>query len=174
MSIHLFFSKTDKRLRTSFFSSGEAHATGESTRESGRDSNSLATFFINDQGKNVSHRKLRFLRPKKSLEDMLEKLLRSAEATGFEARENILKQLVIFLQKNPQLVNRVPNKFHSNPLELVILIGSTEIIKELLTLKAQVRPQNRILLSKINYLLNTCSINKKPKIHKYIRNDRCF
>lgn len=68
------------------------------------------------------------------------------------ARSNYLEFMVNFLNRNPELVNLVPNKFHSNPLELAINLGDQKSIQGLLSLKAQVRPENRNLLKKIEHL----------------------
>jgi hypothetical protein len=103
--------------------------------------------------KNYAYRQLRLVRPTQSLQDLLEKILRNAENAGPKSCEIYLEQMLIFLKANPQLVNCVPNKFHSNPLELAIKLGIRNCIKELLHLKAEVRPQNRFLLNRIKPLL---------------------
>lgn len=102
-----------------------------------------------------SNYKLRLLKSSETLEDKLERLMRNAEKYGGLAQSNYLEQLVKFLTHYPDLVNRVPNNFHSNALELVIKIGDLRIAEQLISvLRANVRPENSHLLNRIKPLLN--------------------
>jgi hypothetical protein len=98
-----------------------------------------------------SYRQLRLIKPKETLEELLERLLRKAEHTSGNAQANFLQQMLLFLSQNPGLVNKAPKNFHSNPLELAIQIGDLKVAAQLLLLKATVRPENRHMLRKIEH-----------------------
>ncbi|MDR3491645.1 MAG: hypothetical protein P4M12_06325 [Gammaproteobacteria bacterium] len=148
---HTLFFKTNKSPNIRFFKTSHRDEDDASTSDEGVTRQDFIT------QENFSQNRFRLLAPKKSLDEMLELLLRKAENSGPEACEFHLQQMLIFLKKNPDLVNRVPNKFHSNPLELAITLGYTSVIKELLHMQAQVRPHNKNLLDKIKYLLPSSS-----------------
>lgn len=151
---HTFFSKTDKRLKKRFFNPPGIITSDDASAHSEQDSTSGTIFRpIDDTITSNSHRRLRLLRSKESAEDLLERLLRNAENTGGQACSNYLEQLLHFLKRNPTFVNRVPNKYHSNALELVIKLGDYRVAKELIALNAYVRPENRSLMKKIAHLL---------------------
>ena len=146
-----FFSKTDTRPKQRFFKP-VGTSTDDSAASAGRSDASGSHFRPDTTPGLFSYRKMQLTRPKESYDDLLERLLRNAENSYGLASSHYLEQLVIFLTKNPGLVNRVPNKFHSNPLELVIALGDFTIAQKLLALNAVVRPENRHLLKKIEHL----------------------
>lgn len=150
-----FFAKTDKTPKQRFFNpQGQdtaedvvAGSTGQDQTDSG-----VARLLANDSS-NLSYRQLRFHAPKYTLEELLEKLMQNAEKYSGNMRTQCLEKMLSLLQNNLDFVNRPPKNFHSNPLELVIKIGNDHIAKELLKLKANVRPGNRHLLNQIKHLL---------------------
>ena len=85
----------------------------------------------------LHYRHYRLTPPPETKEELLERLLRNAERSGL-ASEHYLEQMLLFLKRNPDMVNKTPKKFHSNPLELVVQLGDARVAKELLALNATV------------------------------------
>ncbi|CAM6002488.1 unnamed protein product [Sphagnum balticum] len=148
-----FFAKTDKRPKERFFNPPGEKTVDDAAASTGQGQSSGEAGFRMLDTANLSYRSLRLVRPKISPEELLEKLLRNADNAMGLASQHYLEQMLILIKKNPSLVNRVPKNFHSNPLELVIKLGNDSIAQELLQMQAQVRPENRYLLKKIEHLL---------------------
>lgn len=164
MSDSRFFRTANARQKERFFAAAIAN---ESDEDSEVDSGNASSSGM------LSYREMRLVASDETLEELLERLLRNIDKSGGDAQQNYLEQLLLFLNRNPELVNRVPKNFHSNPLELVIKIGDFKMAKELLSLKAMVRPENRFLLKRIAHLLDrladySCenheSRDKKPRL----------
>lgn len=156
-----FFAKTDKTPKKRFFNPTKQDTTedvivgseGQTQTDSG-----IAQLIPSDN--NYSYRNLRFHPPKYTLDELLEKLMANAETYSGNMREHCLEKMLSLLQNNSDFVNRVPENFHSNPLELVLKIGDLRMAQELLKLKANVRPENRYLLNQIRELLPERYSNK--------------
>lgn len=158
-----FFSKTDKRPKQRFFNPPGSSSADDTSVGAGQDSDRIG-MMIPAAVNTLSYRTLRLLPPKESLDDLLEKLLRNAENSDGQACSRYLEQMLHFLKRNPELVNRVPNRFHSNPLEVVIRLGDLRVAQELLLMKASVRPENRNLMKKIEHLLQLNHSKKKDNL----------
>lgn len=148
-----FFSKTDKKRKPRFFNPPKTSTADDSSASSGQDRAESGAFHPIDLTNPLSYRRIRLLPPKETMDDRLARLLKNAENAGGHACSEYLEQMLNLLKSHPELVNCVPKKFHSNPLEVVIRLGDTRVAKELLALKAWVRPENRSLLKRIEHLL---------------------
>ncbi|MHB1948441.1 MAG: hypothetical protein ACYCQI_10055 [Gammaproteobacteria bacterium] len=156
-----FFSKTDRTPRKPFFNPKDQGSVGDALAGgSDRDRIGEGTYRPADWD-NASYRRLRFLPPVETLDDILEKLLRNAEFFDGRARSKYLEKMLKLLQRNPELVNRMPNNYHSRPLELALRLGELKVAEELLKLDANVRPENRDLLQKVAHLLRLNNFENK-------------
>ena len=145
-----FFAKTDKTPRKRFF-----NPNGEGTSE---DVNVGSTDQANSgtsapRPDDNSYRQLRFLPPELSPEELLEILMQNAYSCDGDARSYFLEQLLMHLEKYPDLANKASNKLDINPLELAISVGASQLIEKLLEMRANVRTENRHLLKHIKHLL---------------------
>lgn len=163
----LFFSPSQVKSKNRL--SRESNSQGDDTEASTDQTSSSGTISPLKVDR-YNTRAFRLNPPNETQEEKLERLMRNAEKFGGLAQSNYLEQLVIFLTQYPDFVNRVPKNFHSNPLELVIKIGDLNITKELLKLKANVRPENQFLLSRIKHLLKSSlfqdELEKNPNQNK--------
>lgn len=155
-----FFAKTDKRPKQRFFNPSSMVSVDDTSSSAGRDSSSSGVFIPLNTTNPFAFRQLRLIPSNRSQDELLERLMRNAENSLGQTCNNFLEQLVIFLKRNPDMTNRVPKGFHSNPLELVIQLGDLKIAKELIALKATVRPENRHLLKRIEHLLQPHYVHK--------------
>lgn len=155
MRTHSFFAKTNKAPRERFFKPSDASSADDAAANSGREraGSGTSTATVIDATSYVSTRHLRLMPPKKTPEDQLADLLYNAEHSDGMARTNYFEAMLKHLKRYPSLLNRAPNKYHSNPLELAIQIGSTYIIQKLLEMRATVRSEKQHLLESIMHLI---------------------
>lgn len=146
--MHSRFFKTKRSDQKPFFNPDQQGSTDDALA-GGKERGGFRPFETHP----YDYRRMRFLPPKKSLDEQLKKLMESAKKCDGIARAHYLEQMIQFLIANPKMVNRVPPKFDSNPLELVLSLGDIGMAKKLLQLHANVRPQNRQLLLKVAHLL---------------------
>ncbi|GEM_PF-6491699 len=105
----LFFSKTNKNPRKKFFNPKDDGYAEDAEANSGQERATGQSIPTPASMNNLSYEKLRFLKSRDTLDDILERLLRNAESSN--SSEVYLEVMLTFLKKNPELVNQHPINF---------------------------------------------------------------